>query len=76
MTIFDYLASPIGIDVQHAVIVLILAVAAYISYLAKRQSTANSKLLNAHLTEHINAALEERPVGTLTPEEPPLGSDT
>lgn len=56
MTIFDYLASPIGIDVQHALIVLVLALAAYLSYLAKRQSSTNTKLLNDHLEEHVMLA--------------------
>lgn len=55
MTVFDFLESPIGVQLVHAVIVLILAIAAWFSYMAKRQSDQNAKLLNGHLQAHVDA---------------------
>jgi hypothetical protein len=48
-----YLASPIGIELQHAVIVFLLAAAGYLSYKSKRQSEKNAELLNSHLEQHV-----------------------
>lgn len=53
MTFLDWLASPIGVEAQHAVIALVLAVAAYISYLARRQAKHNEQLLNGHIDQHV-----------------------
>lgn len=53
MGFFDWLSSPHGIEVEHAVIVLLLAVAGYFSALAKRAATQNRELLNSHLEMHI-----------------------
>lgn len=53
MTFWDWLASPIGIEAQHAVITLLLALAAYLSFLAHRQSKTNQQLLDGHLEQHM-----------------------
>lgn len=67
---FDWLASPIGIEAQHAVITLVLAVAAYLSFLSHRQSQRNEQLLNGHLQDHTLAdALQSPPVGPDLPPE-------
>lgn len=56
MNAFDFLLSPAGIELTHAVILLITATAAYVAYLARRQSKQNSELLNGHIAEHTNEA--------------------
>lgn len=40
MTFFDWLTSPGGQELQHAIIVLLLAVAAYLTYLAHVRNKA------------------------------------
>lgn len=49
----------------HAVIVLILAIAAWFSFQAKRTSDTNQKLLNGHLQEHVNAQVAAQTAGEL-----------
>lgn len=72
MTFFDWLASPLGVEFQHALIGLILALAAYLSYLAHRQAKSNEELLNGHLEQHmLNDVLVAQPGRRGTPEEPP-----
>lgn len=53
MGAFDWLITPAGVQLTHAVIVLLVAVAAYIGALAKRQSSENAKLLNSHIEQHV-----------------------
>lgn len=53
MTIFDWLASPIGVELEHAVIVLILAVSGWITFRTHKQSKENAQLLNGHLEQHM-----------------------
>lgn len=52
MTFFDWLMSPAGQDLQHAVIALLVAGAAYLSYLAHNQAKSNAAQLGDHLEEH------------------------
>ncbi len=56
MTFWDYLSSPSGDSLEHALILLVLAVAGYFSYLARRDVRENRKMLNSHLEEHVNNA--------------------
>lgn len=62
MTVWDWLNSPTGIDLVHALIVLIAAVSAYVSYLAKRETAQSKKLLNSHLEQHVLDAVEKKSV--------------
>ena len=73
MSFFDWLGTAQGVELTHAVIVLLVAVAGYLSYLAKQQSNANATLLNNHLDEHVKAALLDRFGHAATPAEPPPG---
>jgi hypothetical protein len=56
VTLFDYLLTPIGMELTHAVIVLIVAAAALMSYAAHRVSSKNQEMLNGHLEEHQRLA--------------------
>lgn len=60
MSLVDYLTSPIGIELTHAIILLLVAVAAYISYRARVYAKQNAQLLNSHLEEHIRSAAGEK----------------
>lgn len=60
MTFWDWLASPDGIRVEHAVIVLVLAISGYLSYLTKRATEKNRQLLNSHLEQHVLEAVEKQ----------------
>lgn len=68
MTLFDWLMSPTGQELQHALIVLILAGSAYVTYLAKRQADSNAKLLNGHLEAHMSGNSPQNDV--VSPTEP------
>lgn len=59
VTIWDFLATPGGVEFEHAVITLIVAVAAWFSYMAHRQSSSNAKALNSHLEQHVLEAVEK-----------------
>lgn len=50
---YDFLTSPTGIELTHAVILVLVALAAYLSAKAKAQSASNEKLLNGHLQAHV-----------------------
>lgn len=52
MTILDYLSTPIGIELTHAVILLLLAATTWITIQTKRQSQENAKALDGHLESH------------------------
>ncbi len=74
MDFWTWLASPIGVEAQHAVIGLVLALSAYLSYLAHRQSKANQQLLDGHLEQHmLNDVLlrDDAPAPPQTPPQPP-----
>lgn len=53
MDIWTWLSSPIGTEFQHALIGLILAVTAYVSYRTHEQSKANSAKLDNHIDQHV-----------------------
>lgn len=65
MGFFDWLESPGGLQFTHAIIVLVLAYAAYVSSLAHQQSRKNAKLLNGHLEQHIMDAAQGANTGAL-----------
>jgi cytoskeletal protein RodZ len=52
MTLFDYLASGVGIELTHAVIVVLLAIGGWITYQTRKQSEKNETLLHNHIDEH------------------------
>jgi hypothetical protein len=54
--LFEFLESPEGIELTHAVIILLLAIASYITWLTKRRTDENAKQLNSHLEQHIMGA--------------------
>jgi hypothetical protein len=49
----SWLASPTGIEFEHAVILLIVAIAGYLNWLTHQQTADNAKKLNGHLEEHM-----------------------
>jgi hypothetical protein len=52
LTFWDFLTSPTGQELTHAFVVLILAIATYLTYLAHRQVKANAERLDDHIAEH------------------------
>jgi hypothetical protein len=50
MTIFDWLASPSGVAMEHAVIVFLLAAAGYLNW----RTRSVVKSVDTKLTNHIN----------------------
>lgn len=52
MNVFDWLLSPSGIEVSHALVVIALSVNGLLTWLTKRQSEQNAKLLDGHLESH------------------------
>ena len=60
MTLFDWLASPAGVDLVHAVVIVLIAAAGYLTYLTHRQAAKNEQLLDSHLEQHVmDAAARE-----------------
>jgi hypothetical protein len=53
MNIWEFLVSPTGQEVTHAVVVLILAIAAYFTYLAHQYAKANTEKLDDHISQHV-----------------------
>jgi hypothetical protein len=51
-TTIEFLSTPLGIELLHAIILLILAIAGYLTYLTKRSADAASSKLDQHLLEH------------------------
>lgn len=52
MTFWDWIGTPQGIAVTHAVVLLLTSTAAILGAIGARISTGNRKLLNGHLREH------------------------
>ena len=48
----DYLVSPSGQELTHAVVVLLVAVGGYLTYLAHRQTKENSEKIDNHIAQH------------------------
>jgi hypothetical protein len=61
MTIVDWLNSPEGAALVRALTLLLVAIAGYLSFLARQQSVDNSKKLDGHLEEHIVEATKKDP---------------
>ena len=51
--LYEWAISPSGIELTHAAVLLLTAAAAYLSYLSRRRSSENAKLLNGHLQQHV-----------------------
>lgn len=64
MTLVDFLATPDGGLLLHALIGLIVALTAYVSYLTRRQTKENHVALRDHMAEH---AMTETNVRVDTP---------
>lgn len=52
MTLFDWLSTPAGLELSHAVTLVLLAVAAWISWRTHQTATANTQKLDNHIAEH------------------------
>lgn len=59
MTFFDWLASPGGVQLEHAVVILLLSAAAWFAKMARDQSRDNARLLNGHIEEHAMGIAHE-----------------
>jgi len=61
--VWDWLATPDGVRMEHALIILLLALAGYFARSAREQSGKNARMLNGHLEAHLMAddAREEAP---------------
>lgn len=60
MTIFDWLTTATGQEFTHAVIVLLIATAGYLTYLAKRAADKNAAAVRHHLAEHSRTRASQR----------------
>lgn len=60
MGFWDWLVTPGGQAVAHAVEILLIAVAAVLSALAARIARDNRELLNGHLAQHMRAKREDQ----------------
>jgi hypothetical protein len=56
VTIFDFLVTPIGQDLVHAVIALLIALAGALTWLTRRDVHQTHRLLRGHLEEHSKPA--------------------
>lgn len=51
--IWDFLVSPTGQELTHAIVVLVLAIAAWFTYLAHRYARDNAEKLDDHISQHV-----------------------
>lgn len=70
MTFFDWISSPLGQDAQRAIIALIVALAAYLSYLARQQAAKNAELLDKHINGHPPQGVSQRQIDAEPPDSP------
>jgi hypothetical protein len=56
--LFDWLASPAGIEATHAVVLLITASAGILAARARAVGKQNQRMLNAHMDAHVQQALD------------------
>jgi hypothetical protein len=69
--IFEFLQTPIGIEVAHAIIGLLVALTLYITYLAHERAKAADLKMDGHLHQHVRDAEMARAL--LEPLDDPLG---
>lgn len=60
MTVWDWLLTPQGQSIAHAVEVLFLALTAFLSAWTTRVTRQNQKMLNSHLADHTRRTAQER----------------
>lgn len=53
MNTITFLLSPEGQQLTHAVVLVLVALAAYLSAKAREQASENAKKLDGHLAEHV-----------------------
>lgn len=71
-TLAHFLDSPLGSELIHAIIILTLAVAGYLNYLAQRSARRNGQVMNRHLEQHLSE--RSTPLPTIdSPELTPYG---
>lgn len=59
----NWLSTPGGSELLHALTLLITAIAAYVGYRAHETASSNAKMLNHHLDQHIlDAANRNTPI--------------
>ena len=59
MTLFDWLQTASGVEFVHALILLSISAAGYLSYLSHQQSVRNSEKLQTHIEEHLTNGTQE-----------------
>lgn len=64
VTVWDWLASPQGHNLVDATILLISAIAAFLSYKAHAAAVDNGRLLNGHLQQHVRRKRRAPPDNT------------
>lgn len=72
MPIIEFLETPAGNELVHAVVLLLVAISGWISYRTHVRAIENQKLLNGHLEQHIIEAATQHVA--FTPAEPPASS--
>jgi len=60
MTLFDWLVAPQGQALTNAFILVLVAGAGFLSYLARQQSSKNESLLNTHIDAHLSGKLPQK----------------
>jgi hypothetical protein len=70
MTLFDWLASPIGLEFTHALIFLIVAVAGWISYQNRQHIGQVSQKLDSHIADTKQFRAESAAPPQLPPQAP------
>jgi hypothetical protein len=51
--LIDWLTTPEGIELTHAVIVVLMAIGGYLTWLTRRNVQTNAERLNDHLEQHV-----------------------
>ena len=70
--LFDWLATPAGAELAHAVVLLISAFAAILAARAGRRATEARDLMDGHLEAHLASAISDpdRSAGEAAPQPP------
>jgi hypothetical protein len=69
--IFEFLQTPIGIELTHAVIGLLVAITLFVTYEARERAKAADIKMDGHLQQHVRDAEMARAL--LEPLDDPLG---